>query len=133
MQSSNLIKRPRRPRDRIDKKESDRHYREKLRLRKIFRDRGFKTKVERRLPCFVELGQFTVKYRADVFATKGQRKIIAEVDGYKGHKSQRAINLQCLRLRRIRETYGTKIEEYRFTLKRLTKWSDQEIAEEMRL
>ena len=124
---------PLKDKTRIDKKESDRHYREKLRLRQIFRDRGFKTKVEHRFPCFVELGQFTVKYRADVFATKGQRKIIAEVDGYTGHKTQRAINLQCLRLRRIRETYGTKIEEYRFTLKRLTKWSDEEIAEEMSL
>ena len=104
-----------------------------MRLYQIFRDRGFETTVEHRFPCYVELGDFTVKYRADVFATKGVRFILAEVDGYKGHKTKQAKNLQTLRLRRIRETYGSTIEEYRFTLSRLSKWTDQEIAEEMRL
>lgn len=122
-----------RKRDEIDKKESERHLREKRRLCKIFRSRGFKATTERRFPCFVELGSFTVRYRADCFATKGDRKIIAEVDGYKGHKSQLAKALQELRLRRIRENYGRDIEEYRFTLKRLSAWNDSEIAEEMRL
>ena len=104
-----------------------------MRLYQIFRDRGFEAKVERRCHCYVELGDFTVKYRTDVFATKGSRQIIAEVDGYKGHKSKLSKTLQTLRLRRIRETYGSEIEEYRFTLKRLGKWTNQEIAEEMRL
>lgn len=118
---------------RVDKKESERHYKAKLRLYQIFRDYGFQATCERRLPVFVTLGNFTVKYRSDVFATRGKRQIIAEVDGYTGHKSARAKLLQVLRLRRIRETYGTSIEEYRFTLKRLSAWSDKEIAEEMRL
>lgn len=104
-----------------------------MRLYQIFRDRGFKATVERRCHCYVELGDFTVKYRADVFATNGVRTILAEVDGYKGHKTKQAKALQSLRLRRIRETYGREIEEYRFSLKRLSAWSDQEIAEEMRL
>lgn len=120
-------------RDEIDKKESDRHLTGKRRICKIFRDRGFKATTEQRFPCYVELGDFIVKYRADVFAHGKGRKIIAEVDGYKGHKTARSRILQELRLRRIRETYGQKIEEYRFTLKRLSAWNDREIAEEMRL
>lgn len=113
--------------------ESPRHLAGKLRLCKIFRDRGFKAEVERPMHCYVELGQFTVKYRVDVFATRGKRKIIAEVDGWLGHKTKQAKSLQDLRLRRIRETYGREIEEYRFTLKRLAAWTNQEIEEEMRL
>lgn len=124
---------PKNLRDRIDKEESDRHYKQKRRLCQIFRDRGFAAQCEKRLPCFVELGNFTVKYRSDCFATDGQRIIIAEVDGYKGHKTARARMLQRLRLRRIRETYGPHIEEYRFTLKRLAKWTNEEIAQEMRI
>jgi len=119
---------------RVDKQESDRHLKQKIRLCKIFRDRGYFATCERRLPCFVELGAFTVRYRADCYATGGGGRIIlCEVDGYKGHKSNRARMLQWLRLRRIREQYGEHIEEYRFTLKRLAKWTDEEIAEELRL
>lgn len=117
----------------IDKKESDRHLWGKLRLCQIFRSAGFEAETERRFPCYIELGDFTVEYRADVYATGEGRKIIAEVDGYKGHKSQRAVMLQKLRARRIRETYGQEIEIHRFTFKRLAKWTKQEIAEEMRL
>lgn len=113
--------------------ESPRHLKGKWRLAHIFRHRDFAVTLEHHLPCYVELGAFTVRYRADVFATRGERTIIAEVDGYLGHKTKQARSLQDLRLRRIRETYGRNIEEYRFTLGRLAKWTDQEIAEEMRL
>lgn len=116
---------------RID--ESPQHLKGKLRLCKLFRNYGFKAQVERPMHCYVELGDFTVKYAVDVYASKGSRQIIAEVDGFLGHKTKLAKTLQDLRLRRIRETYGREIEEYRFTLRRLAKWTNQEIAEEMRL
>ena len=118
---------------RIDKKESDRHYKGKLRLAKILATAGFTVSIEKRLPVFVSLGEFTVKYRADVYAKGRGRAIICEVDGYQGHKSRTAKSLQNLRLRRIRERYGAGIEEYRFTLKRLSAWTDEEIAKEMKL
>src|SRR5262245_58110300 len=113
--------------------ESLRHLAGKLRLCEIFRNRGFKAKIEQPMKCYVELCKFTCKYRVDVFATRGTRKIIAEVDGYLGHKTKQAIMLQKLRLRRIRENYGREIEEFRFTLKRLSAWTNEEIEKEMRL
>lgn len=113
--------------------ESPRHLAGKLRLCEIFRNRGFTAEVERPMHCYVELGNFTCKYRVDVFATRGHRKIIAEVDGWLGHKTKQAHILQRLRLRRIRENYGSEIEEFRFTLKRLAAWTNKEIEKEMRL
>lgn len=121
--------------NRIDKKESDRHYREKHRLCGIFIRCGWNAVVEKRLPCLLKntTGSKRLRYRADCYASKGRRRIIAEVDGYKGHKTTMAHNAAKFRLQCIRERYGKNIEEYRFTLKRLSKWTDEEIAQEMRL
>jgi hypothetical protein len=131
----NRKKKKSKDRTRIDKDESERHYKQKIRISKIFVRHGWTATVEKRLPyLLVGLREtFRIRYRADIFAVKGDRKIICEVDGYKGHKSSQAKNLQTLRLRRIREKYGSGIEEYRFTLQRLSKWNDKEIAEEMEL
>lgn len=114
-------------------KESSRHTRGKLLLCKIFRDRGFQTEVERRFPCPVDGSSIVCRYQVDVYAELGKRRIIAEVDGYLGHKTQYAIAQQNLRSRRIRERYGSDIEIYRFTFDRLTKWTEEELAAEMRI
>lgn len=86
------------------------------------------------MPCYVQLGDFTTKYKVDVFATRGERKIIAEVDGPVGHSSiQHTVANKGLRTYRIKETYGQEIQVYRFTFERLSKWTDEEIAQEMKL
>lgn len=61
------------------------------------------------------------------------REINVEVDGYEGHKTRRAYDLDLLKKRRIKEAYGQHIETYRFTFKQLASWNNQEIAQEMRL
>lgn len=117
----------------FSKNESPQHERGKLRLCKIFEHCGFRTECEKRFPCFVELGKIRYRYQVDVYATRAARRIIVEIDGYKGHKTTYAYTKDQLRIRRIRERYGTDIETYRFTLGRLSKWTDQEIATEMKL
>ena len=115
--------------------ESFPHFRHKLRIAKIFYSKGWHPTVERRMPCSLDCLTRTIqlRYRADVFAWKGTRRIIAEIDGFRGHKSRQAHHSDLLRTVRIRERYGKEIEVYRFSLKRLNKWSDKEIAEEMKL
>jgi hypothetical protein len=118
-------------------KESPRHARGKLLLCKIFRDRGFKTEVERRFHCPIPGSEVVCRYQVDVYAERASdtlvRRIIAEVDGYIGHKTNYAIAQQGLRSRRIRERFGSDIEIYRFTFDRLTKWTPEEIATEMNI
>jgi hypothetical protein len=116
-------------------RESPRHARGKFLLCKVFRDRGFKTEVERRFHCPVEGSEIVCRYQVDVYAQRARdgRRIIAEVDGYVGHKTQYAIAQQGLRSRRIRERFGSDIEIYRFTFAALSKWTQEEIAAEMNL
>jgi hypothetical protein len=114
-------------------KESPRHVRGKLLLSEILRSRGFKTELERRFHCNIPGTDITCRYQVDVYGYRGTRRIIAEVDGYRGHKTKYAISQQNLRSRRILERYGKDIEIYRFTFSRLSKWSKEEIAEEMKL
>ena len=114
--------------------EYDRHFKQKIRVARIFVTHGWFVQVEKQLPCYLRGVRETYKlrYRADIFAIKGNRKVIAEIDG-KFHSTKQAKDNQYLRLIRIRERYGKGIEEYRFTFKRLARWKDKEIAEEMRL
>ena len=117
----------------INKNESPQHKRGKLRLCQILRNHEFRAECEKRFPCFVELGALRCRYQVDVYATRRTRRIIAEIDGWTGHKTTQAYTKDQLRIRRIKEEYGQDIEVYRFTLRRLSKWSDKEIAQEMRL
>jgi very-short-patch-repair endonuclease len=118
---------------RVNQSESPQHERGKLRLCKILGDHKFRAECEKRFPCFVELGALRCRYQVDVYATRAERRIIVEVDGYQGHKTTYAYTKDQLRIKRIRERYGQDIEAYRFTLGRLSKWTDKEIAEELRL
>ena len=120
-------------RSRVNRDESPQHLRGKLRLCQIFRDHQFRAECEKRFPCFVELGEMRCRYQVDVYATRAARRIIVEVDGWQGHKTTQAFIKDQLRIRRIKEEYGQDIEVYRFTLRRLSKWSDEEIAQEMGL
>jgi hypothetical protein len=94
-------------------------------------------KIEKRMPYYLPAhGQegkiIKIRYRLDVYGRRGNRRIAIEIDGFMGHKSQRAIKMDGLRSKRIQEKYGP-IEIYRHTFQRLAKWTDEEIAQEMRL
>lgn len=107
-----------------------------MRLARILREHGYKyVKTEKRVPYYLPLREgkvLKIRYRLDVFGRKGNRRIGIEVDGFMGHKSQRAIAMDGLRTSRLREAY--EIERiYRFTFKQLAAWTDKEIAEEMSL
>lgn len=115
---------------------SDRHKRYQVRLANILKQCGFQSvATEKRLPYYLQLynGQvLKIKYRLDVYGRKNNRRIGIEVDGYLGHKSQRAVQMDGLRTRRLSEAYELE-RVYRFTFSQLATWTDQEIAEEMRL
>lgn len=117
-------------------KRSDRHIRYQSRLASLLRHHGFQSvATEKSLPYYLFLrnGQsIKIKYRLDVYGRKGDRRIGIEVDGYMGHKSKRAIDMDGLRTRRLKEAYELQ-RIYRFTFAQLADWSDEEIAEEMNL
>jgi hypothetical protein len=128
-----VIKSPRRiGRDR----RSPRHIRYQDRLAGILIQHGYiSVTTEKNLPYYLSLrdGQvLKIRYRLDVYGRHGTRRIGIEVDGYMGHKSQRSIDMDGLRTRRLCETYELE-RIYRFTFKQLAAWTDEEIAEEMRL
>lgn len=115
---------------------SDRHIRYQMRLAGILREHGFQSvATEKGLPYYLPLRNsqtLKIKYRLDVYGRKGDRRIGIEVDGYMGHKSRHAIQMDGLRTRRLREAYELE-KIHRFTFSQLSHWTDQEIAEEMRL
>jgi len=130
---SNLIKSPRRmSRDR----RSPRHIRYQERLANILRKHDYDSvAIEKGLPYYLPLhsGQILkIHYRLDVYGRRGTRRIGIEIDGYMGHKSQHATAMDGLRTKRLCETYELE-KIYRFTFKQLASWTDEEIAEEMRL
>jgi len=115
---------------------SDRHIRYQMRMASLLRQYGFlSVSTEKRLPYYLPLGNgqvLKIKYRLDVYGRKGTRRIGVEIDGYMGHKSQRAIEMDGLRTRRLKESYELQ-RIYRFTFAQLASWTDKEIAEEMNL
>ena len=135
MEESLMLKQPRRKYNSRDHR-SDRHIRYQMRLASLLRQYGFQSvATEKRLPYYLQLGNgeiLKIKYRLDVYGRKGTRRIGIEVDGYMGHKSKRAIDMDGLRTRRLKEAYELQ-RIYRFTFAQLSSWSDQEIAEEMSL
>jgi hypothetical protein len=128
------------------KDESPRHYRYKWRLYKILAFCGcYPVGLERAYPCRIEQDKTgrSREYRVDVSgylycihepgSEPEYRQINVEIDGTIGHKEKHGCDLDKLKIRSIKECYGQHIETYRFTFKQLACWSDEEVAEEMRL
>lgn len=115
---------------------SNRHKRYQNQLAGILRKHGFQSvATEKGLPYYLSLPKgetLKIRYRVDVYGRKRGRRIAIEVDGFMGHKTKHAIEMDGLRTRRLCETYELE-RIYRFTFKQLAKWTDKEIAEEMKL
>lgn len=117
-------------------KRSERHIRYQKRLADLLRQYGFKhIAIEKRMPYYLPQNDgkiIKIRYRVDVYGRRGPRRIAIEIDGFMGHKSKRACEMDGLRSRRIQEKYEP-IEIHRFTFGQLAHWTDKEIAEEIRL
>lgn len=72
-------------------------------------------------------------YFIDITAVSGKRILCIEVDGYKGHKSRRAIQRDKHREIAISKALNGKPEFYRFQFFQLTDIEDSYIIEELRL
>ena len=136
MESNNNGKTSGKPSRRRDKR-SDRHIRYQNILASLLREYDFvDVEIEKpmpyTLPSYGGRSPIIIRYRLDVYGRNGDRKIAIEIDGYMGHKSRRAYEMDGLRSRRIQETLGP-IDVYRFTFSRLANWTREEIAKEMRL
>ena len=121
---------------RINDRRSDRHKRYQVRLANLLKLYGFESvSTEKGVPYYLSLhnGQvLKIRYRLDVYGRRGCRRIGIEVDGFMGHKSQHANQMDALRTRRLCEEYELE-QIYRFTFRQLASWSDEELAQEMRL
>lgn len=123
---------------RISKRDrrSERHKRYQIRLASLLRQYGYQSiAIEKQLPYYLPLRGnqiLKIKYRLDLYGRKDNRRIGIEVDGYMGHKTKHAVEMDGLRTRRLCEAYELA-RIYRFTFAQLASWTDKEIAEEMNL
>lgn len=72
-------------------------------------------------------------FHLDLCAVSGQRIIVVEIDGYKGHSSQRAIRYDAHRTNAIKRKLSGKPEVYRFGFWQLKDTPDELIIEELKL
>jgi hypothetical protein len=134
--------------------ESKQHYQQKERIGALLREKGFNVWVDcYPIDCQTEKGKRT--YWPDVYAEnfsmlqpydgqviagqKGTRRIVVEVQGFKGHKSKAAFESDRLRIADIRSSHGQDIESFNVTLGRrkaamdIRNWSDDDILQELRI
>lgn len=115
---------------------SERHIRYQLRLARILTEHGYRpVEIEKPMPYYLPLDdgkRLRIRYRVDVWGYLRDGSVGVEIDGYMGHKSRRAYEMDGLRTRRIQEAYGP-IDIYRFTFGQIASWTDEEIAQEMKL
>jgi hypothetical protein len=72
-------------------------------------------------------------YFLDICAVSGQRVIVVEIDGYKGHKSRRGILKDSHRTAAIIRALNGKPEVYRFAFWQLKDCEDSLIEQELGL
>lgn len=115
----------------VGRNESDRHQRYKRKVADILRCHGYTVFGDRDDEIPVEREWPNPPYYLDLYAIRGPRILAIEIDGYKGHKSKRAILKDKNRLDYIKEKL--KAECYRFAFFQLTDMSDELIEEELGL
>lgn len=110
---------------------SDRHKRYKGKVANILRRYGYTVFGDTDDEIAVRREAFEAPYYVDVCACNSQRILIVEIDGYKGHKTRRAILKDTHRANYIKQVL--KCDLYRFAFFQLTGVSDDLIAEELGL
>lgn len=98
----------------------------------ILRDRGYLVTGDNEDEFEVIRGGDSPSYFVDIAASNNERVIIVEIDGYKGHKSRRAIFKDLYRATEIKAMVKYA-EFYRFAFWQLKGTSSEVIAEELKL
>lgn len=113
--------------------ESQRHLNYKSRVALLLRRHGYTVFGDHDDEIAIRCSPDEPPYYLDICAVSGQRIIICEIDGYKGHKSKRGIFKDTHRTNAIKEKLNGKPEVYRFAFWQLKDVSDELIAQELGL
>lgn len=112
--------------------ESDRHIRYKQKVANILRSKGYQVRGDQDDEFAIIRPEYPYAYFVDLCASNGQRDIVVEIDGYRGHKSRRNILKDAHRFEAIKELIAG-VECFRFSFWQLKNCPDELIAEELRL
>lgn len=113
--------------------ESERHIRYKQRVAVLLRRHGFTVFGDHDDEIPVQCRPEEPPFYLDICAVSGQRIVIVEIDGYKGHSSKRGILYDTHRTNAIKEKLNGKPEIYRFGFWQLKDTPDELIEEELKL
>lgn len=118
----------------VDHNGSERHIRYKSRVASICRRYGYTVWGDRGDEIAIQRDGGKPDFYIDVTAVSGSRILIIEIDGYKGHKTKRAILKDSHRFAEIKEKLNGKPEVFRFGFYQLTPdIPDELIAKELKL
>lgn len=113
--------------------ESERHLSYKRKVADICRRYGFTVFGDRDDEIPIHYEPTSPPYYLDICAVSGQRILCIEIDGYKGHKSRRAILRDKHRTAAIIKALNGKPEFYRFQFFQLKGMDDGTIAQELQI
>jgi hypothetical protein len=123
--------------------ESKAHEKAKEKVAHVLREAGWTTYVDcYSFGCQTDRGTRT--YWPDIYAERGDiqtggRRIIVEVQGFKGHQSKAAFAADRLRIQDIHSSHGTDIEFFEVHLNRrigpldIRSWTVEDICEHLNL
>jgi hypothetical protein len=116
--------------------ESDRHIRYKQKVANILRRNGYTCFGDHDDEIAIQCDADAPAYYLDICALYNKRVIVCEIDGYTGHKSQRAIYKDKHRTTAIIKYFkkqGLAAEVYRFAFWQLKGMDDDTIKQELQL
>ena len=116
----------------MDHNGSPKHRRLKKKMANLLRSKGYQAVGDNDDEAFAIRPDSAYPYFFDVFASNGERSIIVEIDGYKGHNSGRRIRHDQNRTNEIQQIVN-HIEVFRFSFWQLKAWPEHEILEELKI
>ena len=110
---------------------SDRHKRAKRQVADVLRSKGFEVYGDKDNEFAIIRPEGQGAYYLDVYAFNSKRGIVVEIDGYKGHRTKRAILKDTHRANWIKKML--RVELYRFNFSQLKDMDNDTIANEMQI
>ena len=117
----------------VDHNGSERHKRYKSKLALLLRRHGYTVFGDHDDEIPIQPDPNSPPYFIDICAVSGSRILCIEVDGYRGHKTRRAILKDSHRTAEIIKALNGKPEFYRFAFWQLKGMDDATIAQELKL
>src|ERR1051325_7437432 len=115
----------------VDHNGSERHKRYKRKVANLLRHFDYTVFGDMDDEVMVCRGRTSPPYYVDLCACNSQGIVVVEIDGYKGHKTRRAILKDKSRLEYIRQRLNARV--FRFAFWQLKNMDDDTIAEELGL